>query len=151
MKGLPVLNSRISSRRIRQGLATAAVAAVTVTTAASCTPPAPRNDPAAARQIAWTQLVARGWAGQSQCLVDLWNRESSWNVGATNPSSGAYGIPQALPAIKMASAGPDWRTNPATQIRWGLDYIAARYGNPCNAWLHETQVNWYVRTAPLGG
>jgi hypothetical protein len=101
------------------------------------------------KQIAWDQLVARGWAGQAQCLVNLWTHESSWNVYATNPSSGAYGIPQALPGVKLAAAGADWQTNPATQIRWGLDYIAARYGTPCNAWLHETRVNWYVRTAPV--
>ena len=61
----------------------------------------------------------------------------------TSPGSGAYGIPQALPASKMAAAGPDWRTNPATQIRWGLGYIGATYGTPCNAWGHETADGWY--------
>ena len=141
--------SRISSRRLRQGLAVAGVALVTATTIGSCSPPRPPNNVAANKQIAWDQLVACGWAGQAQCLVDLWTHESSWNVYATNPSSGAYGIPQSLPANKMASAGADWDMNPATQIRWGLDYIAARYGGPCNAWLHETRVNWYVRTAPV--
>jgi cell wall-associated NlpC family hydrolase len=73
----------------------------------------------------------------------LWNRESGWRVDATNPTSGAYGIPQSLPATKMASAGADWRTNAQTQIRWGLGYIAARYGSPRLAWYHELAFGWY--------
>lgn len=85
-----------------------------------------------------------GWgADQFTPLVELWNRESGWNYKATNPSSGAYGIPQSLPADKMASAGPDWRTNPDTQIRWGLNYIKDRYGSPAGAWGHETSAGWY--------
>ena len=76
-------------------------------------------------------------------LVQLWNGESGWNYLATNPSSGAYGIPQALPADKMASAGADWRTNAATQIRWGLGYIKSTYGSPCAAWSHEQAYGWY--------
>ena len=76
------------------------------------------------QQIAESMLPTYGWdSSQMGCLVPLWNQESGWNVYATNPSSGAYGIPQALPADKMASAGSDWQTNPATQIRWGLGYI----------------------------
>jgi resuscitation-promoting factor RpfB len=75
--------------------------------------------------------------------VALWNQESGWNPTATNPSSGAYGIPQALPADKMASAGADWKTNPATQIKWGITYIAGRYGNPSAAMAHERANNWY--------
>lgn len=75
--------------------------------------------------------------------VSLWNQESGWNYTATNQTSGAYGIPQALPASKMASAGADWRTNPATQIKWGIEYIAQRYGSPANAWAHEQANNWY--------
>lgn len=94
--------------------------------------------------IASAMLSSYGW-GQDQmgCLVSLWNRESGWRVGATNPSSGAYGIPQSLPAGKMASAGADWRTNPATQIRWGLGYIKSSYGSPCGAWGHSQATGWY--------
>jgi hypothetical protein len=88
--------------------------------------------------------AARGWSGQQwTCLQKLWVKESGWNAAAKNPSSGAFGIPQSLPADKMASAGSDWATNPATQIKWGLDYIAGRYGNPCGAWSHEVSNNWY--------
>ncbi|WP_181407535.1 aggregation-promoting factor C-terminal-like domain-containing protein [Nocardioides sambongensis] len=76
-------------------------------------------------------------------LDALWHRESGWNHLAENPSSGAYGIPQSLPGTKMAVVGPDWRSNPETQIRWGLAYIAARYGNPEGAWAHSERVNWY--------
>ena len=68
------------------------------------------------------------------CLLNLWNRESGWLYDAENPSSGAYGIPQALPGDKMASAGADWQTNPATQIKWGLGYISQVYGTPCSAY-----------------
>jgi len=70
-------------------------------------------------------------------------RESNWDHTATNPSSGAYGIPQSLPAAKMASAGADWRTNPATQVRWGVDYITQSYGSPCAAWRFWQANNWY--------
>ena len=89
-------------------------------------------------------LSSYGW-GQDQfsCLDSLWNAESGWNVSASNPSSGAYGIPQALPGSKMASAGPDWQTNAATQIRWGLGYIQGLYGSPCGAWGHEQSTGWY--------
>jgi hypothetical protein len=73
----------------------------------------------------------------------LWYRESGWNPSAENPSSGAFGIPQALPGSKMASAGADWATNPATQIRWGLSYIQSVYGTPCGAWSHEESAGWY--------
>jgi hypothetical protein len=75
----------------------------------------------------------------------LWNGESGWNYKALNASSGAYGIPQSLPASKMASAGPDWRTNPATQITWGLNYIRQRYYTPANAWAQwqARSPHWY--------
>jgi hypothetical protein len=86
----------------------------------------------------------RGWiCGQWRCLKALWVRESGWRVHATNPSSGAYGIPQSLPAVKMAAAGGNWRTSAKTQIRWGLTYIGSRYGTPCRAWAHETSAGWY--------
>ena len=94
------------------------------------------------RDIARAQLAGRGWSDQFGCLDSLWTRESGWSTYASNPS-GAYGIPQALPGSKMASAGADWRTNPATQIRWGLDYIASSYGSPCAAWSHSQSYNWY--------
>jgi len=94
------------------------------------------------RTVARAMLAERGQDGQFSCLNSLWNKESGWRVSAANPS-GAFGIPQALPGSKMSSAGADWRTNPATQIRWGLDYIAGRYGNPCAAWSHSQAVNWY--------
>ena len=85
-----------------------------------------------------------GWgAGQFGCLEALWEKESGWKVRADNPSSSAYGIPQALPGRKMASAGSDWRTNPVTQIRWGLGYIRDVYGSPCGAWQHSRAHNWY--------
>jgi hypothetical protein len=77
------------------------------------------------------------------CLEDLWTRESGWYVRADNPGSTAYGIPQALPGSKMAREGADWRTNFRTQIRWGLSYIRANYGNPCGAWSHSQRFGWY--------
>jgi len=95
-------------------------------------------------QIAQQMLGKFGWsASQFSCLQPLWEHESGWNVHAENPSSGAYGIAQALPASQMASAGPDWQTNAATQIKWGLTYIHDRYGSPCGAWAHEESVGWY--------
>ncbi|GIF16092.1 lytic transglycosylase domain-containing protein [Actinoplanes teichomyceticus] len=80
---------------------------------------------------------------QFACLNKLWNKESGWNYRAENRSSGAYGIPQSLPGSKMAAFGSDWRTNPATQIRWGLDYIKKRYDTPCGAWNHSVKYNNY--------
>lgn len=103
-------------------------------------------DPAGAKAYASSQLAAHGW-GQDQmsCLVSLWTQESGWRANALNSSSGAYGIPQALPARKMAAAGADWLTNQDTQIDWGLAYIKSSYGTPCGAWNHEMSVNphWY--------
>ncbi|HUK72074.1 MAG TPA: lytic transglycosylase domain-containing protein [Streptosporangiaceae bacterium] len=96
------------------------------------------------QQIASAMLGSFGW-GQEQfgCLDSLWSQESGWNPSASNPSSGAYGIPQALPGSKMASSGADWQSNPATQIRWGLGYIQGLYGSPCGAWGHEQSTGWY--------
>ncbi|MGW4812271.1 lytic transglycosylase domain-containing protein [Kitasatospora cineracea] len=82
-------------------------------------------------------------AGQLQCFSNIVERESSWNVHATNSSSGAYGLMQALPGSKMASAGADWRDNPATQIKWGLAYMNETYGSPCAAWSFWQAHNWY--------
>lgn len=101
-------------------------------------------DRGTAQKIAAAQVTARGWGtGELSCLVSLWQRESGWRVNAYNASSGAYGIPQSLPGSKMQSAGDDWRTNPATQISWGLGYIASRYATPCGAWAHSEANNWY--------
>lgn len=96
---------------------------------------------ATARDIAASQY---GWGDdQFSCLESLWTKESGWNYQAYNASGGATGIPQALPGSKMASAGSDWQTNAATQIRWGLGYISSVYGTPCSAWGHSQSVNWY--------
>lgn len=96
-----------------------------------------------AQTIAKELLAKRGWSGQWTCLNNLVNRESGWNIYAKNPSSGAYGIPQALPAGKMASAGADWRTNPRTQLSWMMGYIEDRYSTPCGAWAHSQRTGWY--------
>lgn len=102
------------------------------------------NSPGAAQQAASNMLGDYGW-GQDQfsCLVSLWNKESGWNYQAYNSGSGAFGIPQALPGSKMASAGGDWQTSAVTQVRWGLGYISGRYGSPCGAWGHSQSVGWY--------
>ncbi|MFF2273913.1 lytic transglycosylase domain-containing protein [Agromyces sp. NPDC058136] len=106
-------------------------------------PSGPAN-PSGAQAIARDMLAARGMGDdQFGCLVALWNKESGWNVYAENRSSGAYGIPQALPGSKMGSVGSDWATNPATQIEWGLGYIAGRYGTPCGAWDSSQSRGWY--------
>lgn len=97
----------------------------------------------AAQQIAAGMVTARGWGDdQFSCLVSLWTKESGWRTNAAN-SSGAYGIPQALPGSKMASVGADWQTSAKTQITWGLQYISGVYGTPCGAWAHSENYNWY--------
>lgn len=112
--------------------------------AAASAPAAGTPDPDSAQAIALGIIASHGWgADQYNCLVSLWNRESHWNVFAHNTGSGAYGIPQALPGEKMASAGADWQTNPTTQIIWGLGYIEGRYGSPCGAWAHSEDRGWY--------
>ncbi len=101
-------------------------------------------DPGSAKAVARALAAERGWGDdQFSCLDSLWTKESNWRWNAQNASSGAYGIPQALPGSKMASAGSDWRTNPSTQITWGLGYISGRYGTPCAAWNHSMSVGWY--------
>ncbi|MBM9619597.1 aggregation-promoting factor C-terminal-like domain-containing protein [Streptomyces zhihengii] len=82
-------------------------------------------------------------ADQFQCFSNIVNHESTWNYRAQNPSSGAYGLVQALPGSKMSSAGADWQTNPATQIKWGLNYMDSRYGSPCGAWSFWQANHWY--------
>ncbi|MEV5199721.1 transglycosylase SLT domain-containing protein [Streptomyces sp. NPDC053720] len=96
--------------------------------------------------IAEIQAMARQIvpADQFQCFSNIVNVESSWNYRASNPSSGAYGLVQALPGSKMATAGADWMTNPATQIKWGLNYMnSGRYGSPCAAWSFWQANHWY--------
>ncbi|MBA8816466.1 hypothetical protein FHX48_001539 [Microbacterium halimionae] len=101
-------------------------------------------DPEGAKAYARGALGSYGWGDdQFGCLVSLWNRESGWRADALNPSSGAYGIPQAWPGDKMSAAGADWRTNGNTQINWGLAYIRDRYGTPCAAWGHSESTGWY--------
>ncbi|HEY8301172.1 MAG TPA: ubiquitin-like domain-containing protein [Jatrophihabitans sp.] len=100
--------------------------------------------PTSAQSIARSMMMQKyGWGdGEFSCLVQMWNNESGWRTNALNPS-GAYGIPQSLPGSKMASAGSDWQTNAATQISWGLQYIASRYGTPCGAWGFWQAHNYY--------
>ncbi|RIX29992.1 aggregation-promoting factor C-terminal-like domain-containing protein [Amnibacterium setariae] len=100
--------------------------------------------PASTAQAFAAGIVAqKGWAGSEfSCLVSLWNRESGWNAHAANPS-GAYGIPQALPGSKMGVGGGDWQNDYRVQIRWGIGYIAGRYGSPCGAWAHSQAVGSY--------
>jgi hypothetical protein len=118
--------------------AAAAQAAAAQALAAANTPDGAR---AYAADLAASQY---GWGGdQFQCLDKLWQKESGWNYLAYNASSGATGIPQSLPGSKMATAGDDWETSAATQIRWGLGYIKGAYGTPCSAWSHSQSVNWY--------
>ena len=105
---------------------------------------APYPSAGSSKAIALRMVNDKGWDyNQYSCLVKLWERESNWKVNAHNGSSGAYGIPQALPGTKMASAGADWRTNPETQIKWGIGYIDGRYGSPCAALAHSNEYNWY--------
>jgi hypothetical protein len=103
--------------------------------AASTVAAAPPPDPGTAQSIAYNMLSSFGWSPGTyfSCLNNIYTRESGWRYNAEN-ASGAYGIPQALPGDKMATAGSDWMTNPATQIKWGLGYIQSRYGDPCSAW-----------------
>lgn len=97
------------------------------------------------REIARQMMLNKyGWGdAQFTCYNNIIMRESEWNVSADNPNSSAYGIPQALPGSKMAAFGSDWRTNPATQIAWGLDYVHDRYGTPCGAWSYKRAHGWY--------
>jgi hypothetical protein len=106
-------------------------------------PSGPAPSPSTAQGIAYKMLASFGFStSQWGCLDNLWQQESGWNVYAENPS-GAYGIPQALPGSKMASAGPDWQGNATTQIKWGLGYIKDIYSTPCGAWDHEVADGWY--------
>jgi len=106
-------------------------------------PSGPPPNPASAQGIAYNLLASFGFStSQFGCLNNIWTRESGWRYNAEN-ASGAYGIPQALPGSKMATYGSDWQTNPATQIKWGLNYIKSRYGSPCQAWAVWQSQGWY--------
>ncbi|MBC9704764.1 MAG: peptidoglycan DD-metalloendopeptidase family protein [Enterococcus sp.] len=115
--------------------------------------PLPSSANAAENQKTAQSLIKQNYPTWSNseftCLVKLWERESNWNQFAENPQGigtpegGAYGIPQSLPGNKMATMGSDWKTNPATQIKWGLNYIKERYQTPCGAWAHSESVGWY--------
>lgn len=120
-----------ASRKTRPG--------VTVKVPASC------GEYTGNRAIGCALLLEAGWtlSDMANCLEPLWAKESGWNHLAANKNSDAYGIPQALPGDKMAKFGDDWRTNPATQIKWGLSYIESRYGSPCNAWSTFKSKGWY--------
>jgi hypothetical protein len=114
------------------------------TTAPPAVPSAGCSGYSGNRLIACNLLPSFGFAASQMSSLDpMWDRESGWNASAQNPSSGAYGIPQALPGSKMATAGSDWSTNPATQIKWGLDYIKQRYGSPAAAWSFWQANGWY--------
>jgi hypothetical protein len=101
--------------------------------------------PLGAKRFAKEMMATEyGWGeGQYKCLNRLWTKESNWNYQARNPRSGAHGIAQALPASKMEKVGTDWRTNPITQIQWGLLYVSERYNTPCAAWNKFRRSNFY--------
>lgn len=131
IKGSPKVTTDPSSSQAGSG-----------TGSAPLVPSAP-PDPGTAQATAESLLPAYGFStDQFGCLNDIWTRESGWRYNAENPS-GAYGIPQALPGSKMASAGPDWQTDATTQIKWGLGYIKSTYGTPCDAWAFWQAHGWY--------
>ncbi|MDH6133773.1 hypothetical protein P3T37_003171 [Kitasatospora sp. MAA4] len=132
---------RIFSTRLRTSVALLASAAGIATLGSVVAPAvASAATPASSAQAIAAQIVP---ANQLASFEQIVSHESSWNVSATNASSGAYGLVQALPGSKMASAGADWRTNPATQIKWGLDYMNSRYGSPNAAWAFWQNHHWY--------
>jgi hypothetical protein len=136
-----LLDSSIFVPQQRQQLTLATASATPATGRSPGQAAVPAGSP---QRIALAMLGSYGWpASQFGCLNELWTKESGWNPRAANPYSGAFGIPQALPGSKMASAGQDWATNPATQIRWGLGYIRELYGSPCGAWSHELATGAY--------
>ncbi|MEU5401794.1 transglycosylase SLT domain-containing protein [Streptomyces sp. NPDC005963] len=122
-------------------VATSAAMVMGVAPAASAAPAAP-----AAAEVVSAKTIAKKMINdeaQFQCFDKIVEHESNWDIDASNPSSGAYGLVQALPGTKMATAGSDWRTNPATQIEWGLDYMKDRYGSACGAWSSWQVQGWY--------
>ena len=138
----PIPASAVATAAVQQEHAAPSPSATTAAAPAQAPPVAVSGTP---QEYAQSLMAQYGWdTAQMACLIPLWDNESGWNYQATNPSSGAYGIPQALPGSKMAAAGADWQTNPDTQIRWGLGfYIKPVYGTPCAAWAHEEADGWY--------
>lgn len=139
-----VASEQIPAAAMRASAAAAATTALAKQVAGA----APKSAAAAITgtpfQIAHTVATQAGLDEQQWvCLDQLWQQESKFQTNARNRRSGAFGIPQALPASRMASAGADWRTNPATQVKWGLSYIRVRYGTACNAWAHWKRARWY--------
>jgi hypothetical protein len=124
---------------LRRRLAAASLAALAVTTAGAATADAAGTAGLKAQVRSATGLSAAQFA----CFDKIVMKESTWNPRATNASSGAYGLVQALPASKMASAGSDYRTNPVTQAKWGVNYMKGRYGSPCAALAFHNSHGWY--------
>ncbi|WP_046728349.1 transglycosylase SLT domain-containing protein [Streptomyces humi] len=122
-------------------LTAAAVAAATAGMALSAAPAQAATGSASSAQAIAHKMIPD--AAQFNAFSKIVSHESGWNPSATNSSSGAYGLVQALPGSKMASAGSDWKTNPATQIKWGLDYMNSRYGSPTAAWSFWQANGWY--------
>ena len=140
--------TKTAPRHAAKKPAATAAATESVVPTPSQNTPAPRPtkpaNPGSPQQIAQGLLSSFGWSSsQFACLNPLWEHESGWSLSSQNAGSGAYGIPQALPGSRMASAGPDWQTNATTQIKWGLKYIKSTYGSPCAAWSHEQATGWY--------
>ncbi|MGW1914209.1 aggregation-promoting factor C-terminal-like domain-containing protein [Streptomyces sp. NPDC002076] len=125
----------------KKALTVAAVAAATAGMALSAAPAQAASNSASSAQAIAHKMIPD--AAQFNAFNKIVSHESGWNPSATNSSSGAYGLVQALPGSKMASAGSDWKTNPATQIKWGLDYMKSRYGSPVKAWKFWQANGWY--------
>ncbi|MFE7840328.1 lytic transglycosylase domain-containing protein [Streptomyces sp. NPDC057474] len=132
-----VLRRIASPKKALAGVTLAAAATGALFTAA----PAQAASEASQAQAVAKKMIAD--SGQYKCFSNIVDHESDWDVNATNASSGAYGLVQALPGSKMSSAGSDWKTNAATQIKWGVDYMKDRYGSPCGAWNFWQANNWY--------
>ncbi|MEU6197995.1 transglycosylase SLT domain-containing protein [Streptomyces sp. NPDC047061] len=125
----------------KKALTTAAVAAAAAGMALTAAPAQAATTSASSAQSIAHKMIPD--AAQFNAFSKIVSHESGWNISATNSSSGAYGLVQALPGSKMASAGSDWKTNPATQIKWGLDYMNSRYGSPTAAWSFWQANGWY--------
>lgn len=135
------------TRSVLRRIASPKKALAGVTLAAAATGALLAAAPAqAASEASQAQAVAKKMIGNSAqytCFSNIVDHESDWNIHATNASSGAYGLVQALPGSKMSSAGSDWKNNAATQIKWGVDYMKDRYGSPCGAWNFWQANHWY--------
>lgn len=140
-KAAVVSPAQVESESTEQSTEQSQETATSQTTTTTTPPPA---DPTSAEQIGEQLMLDAGFASsQWSCLYDLWERESGWNVYAENPTSGAYGIPQSLPASKMSEFGSDYLTDPTTQIKWGLSYISSTYGTPCDAYTFDIDNGGY--------